>query len=71
MIFIQPPIAFYIALSFITTWIAEKLQVLPSYLNPSGTSLEYYIMLVILVFLALIPSWNGVNKDEEIREKNK
>ena len=64
MIFIQPPIYWYIAISILATLTAWKLQVIGD--NP----IVYYICAIILVILAMIPAWKGVNRDEKIREES-
>lgn len=69
MIIHSLPTAYYIASAFILTWVAEKLQALPDYLSFYGYG--YYGVLVTLVFLAILPVWKGVDKDEKIRQENR
>jgi len=56
---VSKAVAFYMVLGMVITWIAEKVQALPEYLNWFG--MGYWIMLVILVLLPLIPSTKVVN----------
>ena len=61
------PTAYFIATAFIITWIAEKVQALPDYLSFNGYG--YYGVLVTLVFLAILPVWKGVDRDEKIKQE--
>lgn len=67
--YINPPIAFYIALSFIVTWCAEKLEALPSYLNIFG--IGYWIMLVILIWLSVSSGWKAASRERKFEIENR
>ena len=63
MILIHPPIYWYVAISILASATAYKLEVL------GNSWIPYFVTTFILVILALLPAWKGVNRDEKIRQE--
>ena len=57
---LRPPYIWYIMVNFPIVWIAEQLDVLPEQIRIFHNSLDYWVMLIILCFLASIPILRGL-----------